>query len=142
MLFVTDSPEDKALFRDALAQTGVRMNLEVFSSVQETVAFLKADPPFEKARALPRPNVIVIDFLQSRTGVSELLLWLQNNPNYKLLGKVVLTASSDPEEIATAYSLGANAVVARPSTSDERMELFRAVCNFWSLSERPIQTGS
>ena len=44
---------------------------------------------------------------------------------------IVLSASSDATDISTAYSIGANAYLVKPSGMDELYELVRSVKEFW-----------
>jgi CheY-like chemotaxis protein len=135
MLLVTDTENDEALFRKALAACELRLRLTVVRSPQEAVLLLKSAPPFDNPALYPKPRSIILNLRQAELDPAELLLWSQSRPELKTIAKVVISPCADPTEILKAYSLGANAVIARPETEDELFRLFKSVCQFWSLYE-------
>ena len=60
----------------------------------------------------------------------EVLKWIRQQPGMCLM-VVVLTASAQEGDIATAYRLGANAFLTKPSEASKLDEMATAIKAFW-----------
>jgi CheY-like chemotaxis protein len=68
----------------------------------------------------------------------ELLQWLADHPECKVIPTVVLSGSAEEIDIRRAYQLGANAYFQKPSSFDDLVSLVKLCSDFWSRSLVPM----
>jgi DNA-binding NarL/FixJ family response regulator len=50
---------------------------------------------------------------------------------------MVFSSSEQPEDIARAYQLGANAYLVKPNSTEQLVELLKCAYDFWARSAKP-----
>ena len=60
----------------------------------------------------------------------DVLRWIRQQPGMALV-VIVLTASGEDADIATAYRLGVNAFLTKPSEASKLEEMVKAIKDFW-----------
>jgi CheY-like chemotaxis protein len=73
----------------------------------------------------------------------EVLKWVRQRPEFATIVVLVLTASANPLDINTAYQLGANAYLVKPSSLEKLKVLARAIRDFWLAQNQsvPLRVG-
>ncbi|MEJ2181502.1 MAG: response regulator [Gammaproteobacteria bacterium] len=110
ILVADDSYEDHLLLRRAFlkcAKPGV--TLQMTSSGNEAVAYLRGIEPFEDRNQYPYPTFVLADLKMSDGDGFTILEHLRSTPQSTVIPTVVLSASSDSDDIKRAYTLGASA---------------------------------
>jgi two-component system, chemotaxis family, response regulator Rcp1 len=128
ILLIEDSPTDVLMTREALAQSELLNRLEVVNDGVEAMAFLLGQKPYEDA---PRPDLILLDLNMPRKDGREVLSEIKSNPDLKTIPVVVLTTSSDENDILRSYGLHANSYLVKPMGFDEFMAMIRSLEGFW-----------
>ena len=72
----------------------------------------------------------------------EVLAHLKANPGFAVIPTVVLTASSDPNDIKMAYSLGASSYHVKPHTFPELRTQLKVLHDYWMTCEVPEVTAA
>ena len=85
----------------------------------------------------PFPEVMIVDLKMPRMTGLELLTWIREHPEYKVIPTIIMTSSRLDEDIKKAYSLGANTYMIKPSSLGELAKMVKAAHEYWSLSARP-----
>lgn len=119
-------------------------------------AFKKLDAPLEVLRleegtdvvryltdAKGNPNLLpALTFLDLKLpGMSgfDVLKWIRNDPEFKLLVVNVLSSSAEQTDIHRAFDLGANAYTVKPMSLEEYDKLLSTVLKFWlEISKLPL----
>lgn len=83
------------------------------------------------------PTFILTDLKMPRADGFTVLEHLKANPTGKVIPTSVLTASSDPDDIRTAYQLGANSYHIKPSQFDELCNVLKPLHDFWKTCQIP-----
>ena len=80
------------------------------------------------------PSLLLLDLKLPRKSGLEVLSWMRSQPDLKRLPVVMLSSSNQPEEINSAYDLGANSYLVKPGSMDEFVQLAKAVETYWVQS--------
>jgi len=128
ILLVEDNPADVRLAREALREGAVATHLNAVEDGVEALAFLRREGKYADA---PRPDIILLDLNMPRKGGLEVLSEVKSDPALRPIPVVVLTTSSDPDDIFQAYDLQASAFITKPADLDEfvnTMQCFDEFC--------------
>lgn len=128
LLLVEDSPADVRLFREALANHGAPVHLQVVHSGEDAMHALRRDGEYARAR---RADIVVLDLnLPGMTG-REVLAEMKSDPDLRCIPVVVLSVSGAEEDINSAYDLHANCYIRKPVDVDEYMDAIARCEAFW-----------
>jgi CheY-like chemotaxis protein len=128
ILIVEDSPSDALLTREAFQKSRVQHSLHVVTDGIEALAFLRHETPYA---AVPRPDLILMDWRLPKKDGHELLAEIRTDVNLQDLLVIILSTSQDPRDIYTAYSLHANCYIAKPSDFQQFTEVVKDLEHFW-----------
>jgi CheY-like chemotaxis protein len=118
ILIAEDSQDDAFFLERAFAKSGVRARLHFVHDGQEVVDFLKGNPPYENRDTCPYPDLLLLDLKMPRLSGFEVLNWFRDQSDLKKPFVIVLTGTAAPEEIKTAYALGADWCLLKPGDAD------------------------
>jgi CheY-like chemotaxis protein len=136
ILQVEDDPNDVFLMRHAMKKAGVTNPVQVASSGQEAIDYLQGGGRFADREKFPLPCLVLLDLKLPRVMGLEVLRWIRQESGMALV-VVILSASADRSDIATAYALGANAFLTKPSEVEKLHEMVRAIRDFWLGQNTP-----
>ncbi|MFB6772386.1 response regulator [Streptomyces sp. NPDC056337] len=123
VLLIEDDEADAMLIEEALLQRGAR-NLGRAHDGVDGLGYLR-DP------ANPRPDLIVLDLNMPRMNGSELLAVIKDDEHLRTIPVVVLTTSSAPDDVSSAYQRHANAYVTKPVDLDEFERAVQSIDAFY-----------
>jgi CheY-like chemotaxis protein len=130
ILQVEDDPNDVFLFKHAVKKVGVTNPMQVASDGQEAIDYLSGAGKFADRDQFPLPGLILLDLKLPFVMGLDVLKWIREQPNPAPV-VIILTASAEEEDIATAYRLGANAFLTKPSEASKLQEIVKAIKDFW-----------
>jgi CheY-like chemotaxis protein len=147
ILILEDDPNDVILLKRALQKNNIRNPVQVLNDGVEGVRYLSGIEPYSDRSKVPFPSFIIMDLKMPRMGGLEVLEWLREHPQYRVIPTLVLSSSKLPVDILTAYKLGANSYMVKPGNFDDLQNLIRNVYDYWSLCTKPVpgeipQSGS
>lgn len=129
ILVVEDDPAQWGIMRQALAQVLPEVTLVRVSSRPETLAYLDA------CGGCPDdlPKLVLLDlYLPAREDGWALLHHLKNkNGPLHRIPVVVLSNSSDPADVRSAYEQGVTSFVVKPVGYDEWLNYCRTLRQYW-----------
>ncbi len=137
ILLVEDDPNDVLFLKRALTKNGINNPVSVMEDGEEAIAYLGGVGRYKDRDAYPFPKVIMLDLKMPRRGGLEVLQWLQEHPQYRVIPTLVLTSSKINADVIKAYGLGANSYMVKPSNFDELQEMIKAAHHYWSLCLKP-----
>src|SRR5205823_748497 len=79
----------------------------------------------------PLPNILLIDLNMPRLNGLELLAWLRTQPEFQHLMILVLTGSAKNDQINTAYAMGANSYLVKPTQAQDLQRMIDAIFEYW-----------
>ncbi len=128
ILLVEDNRGDADLVRLALEENKIRTNLHVVSDGIEAMAFLRKEGTYADA---PRPDVMLLDLNLPRKDGREVLAEVKSDDSLKRIPVVVLTTSTQDEDVLRAYNLNANCYVTKPVDFEQFAKVVRSIDAFW-----------
>jgi chemotaxis family two-component system response regulator Rcp1 len=128
ILLVEDNPGDVRLLQEAFKESGVACRLHVTSDGEQAMAFLNQKGSYSQS---PRPSLVLLDLNLPRKNGREVLAEMKSESNLKSIPVVVLSTSTNPEDINCAYRLQANCYVVKPENLDSLITLSKLLESFW-----------
>lgn len=139
LLLVEDNPSDEELTLRALSKQKILNDIVVVRDGVEALEFLFGEGKYEDRDLSRQPDVILLDLKLPRLGGLDVLQRIRADERTKLLPVVVLTSSSQEEDIISSYRLGANSYVRKPVKFADFTEAVRQLGIYWLLVNEPIQ---
>lgn len=132
ILLVEDNPDDEALAIRALRHNNVANTIHVAQNGAEALEYL-FNPELEEL-----PSVVLLDLKLPKVDGLEVLRQVRANESTRLLPVVILTSSSEENDIIDSYHLGANSYVRKPVDFQQFTEAVRQLGLYWLLvNEQP-----
>ena len=128
VLLVEDSPGDVALTVEALREARVETKLHVVRNGEDALAFLGRKGEYAEA---PKPDLVLLDLNLPRKSGREVLAEMKADQRLRRIPVVILSTSTNQDDISAAYDLAANCYVAKPVDLDEFVNVIRAIDDFW-----------
>ena len=111
ILLVEDEPNDAVLVQIALQKIMPGVSLPVVSDGVQAVEYLKGTGPYADRSAYPFPDVVLLDLNLPLMDGFDVLRWIRQQPELKLLPVIGLTGSLRNEDTKLACEAGANLCV-------------------------------
>jgi two-component system, response regulator len=137
ILLVEDSPADEELTLRALDQSHVSNEIVVVRDGEEALDYLIGSNTSPTQGLPPLPQVVLLDLHLPKVGGLEVLRQVRANPRTQLLPIVILTSSSEEEDVISSYRLGANSYVRKPVGFQHFAEAVQQLSLYWVLINQP-----
>ncbi len=139
ILLVEDNAGDVRLTKEALNTVKFSNKIHVVWNGEEAMAFLRREGEFSNA---PRPDLILLDLNLPRKDGRDVLAEIKTDEDLKRIPVVILTTSSDEEDILKTYDLHANCYVTKPVDLEQFIKVLKAIDEFWlSIVKLPPDHG-
>lgn len=132
ILLVEDNPMDVDLTLRAFARRKLTDQIHVVRDGEEAVACIAKWEAGE-----PRPVAILLDLKLPKLNGLEVLKRLKENPVSRVIPVVILTTSSDDNDIEKAYEYGANSYIVKPVNFEKFMQVAEQVELYWTVLNNP-----
>jgi len=126
ILLIEDNALDADLIRHALLKVEAGAALSIARDGEEAFDAIKH---WEEGQ--PVPIVILLDLQLPKINGFEILKTLKTHPRYRILPVVVLTSSSNLDDMQTAYKLGANSYILKPIDYDLLTRAISLTHRYW-----------
>jgi CheY-like chemotaxis protein len=137
ILLVEDNPDDEALTIRALKRHHVGNEIIVAHDGVEALDYLFGTGLYADRDVTVKPSVILLDLKLPRIDGLEVLRRIRESESTKLLPVVVLTTSSEEQDLLTSYSLGCNSYIRKPVDFLQFSEAIRQLGMYWLLMNEP-----
>jgi CheY-like chemotaxis protein len=138
ILMADDDADDCLLVREALRENGRHDDLRVVRDGEELLDYLFRRGPYAPPAAAPLPDLILLDLKMPKKDGREALRELKADARLKQIPVVVLTTSTDQEDIKYSYRMGVNSYVTKPVTFRAMVDLMDTLGKYWlELVEPP-----
>jgi CheY-like chemotaxis protein len=142
ILSAEDDPNDVIFIKRAFTKNGSVNPIHACSNAADAIAYLEGAGRYADRSRFPVPSLLITDIKMPGSDGFELLAWLRSNPECRLIPAIVLSASSQEEDIRRAYELGANAFIKKPSDFNELTRTIGLMAEFWEICEKPGLRGN
>lgn len=128
ILLIEDSPSDANLTIQSLQQAKITNTLHWVEEGEAAMDFLYQRGDYPDA---PRPDLIVLDLNLPGMDGREILAEVKADPSLRRIPVVVLTTSSNEEDVLRSYDLNANCYVTKPFDVQQFIQVVQLISDFW-----------
>jgi two-component system response regulator len=133
ILLVEDNPDDVELILMAMKECKILNQVNVTRDGVEALEYLFCTGSYAERKPANLPELVLLDLKLPKLGGLEVLEKLRADPRTKLIPVVILTSSSEEEDVLKSYSLGANSYVRKPVEFHQFVEEVRQLGMYWLL---------
>lgn len=137
IMLVEDNPDDEELTLRALRQSKIANEIAVTRDGSEALDFLFGKGKYEGRDLSRLPAVILLDLKLPKLGGLDVLQRLRAEPTTRLIPVVILTSSSEDEDMLRSYQSGANSYVRKPVEFRAFAESVTQLGLYWMLLNQP-----
>lgn len=136
VLCVDDDADSVFLLRRAMGKAEPVCSMRVASDGQIAIDYFKGSGKFQDRQAYPLPCLVLLDLKLPGVPGLDVLQWIRSEAGL-MVPVVILSSSQDEVDISTAYKLGANAYLVKPSDMDQLLEMAKMIAGFWLTQNTP-----
>lgn len=133
ILLVEDNPDDQELIQMALKESHVANELVIRSDGVQALEYLLGVGDSEVRDLPPLPQVILLDLKLPRLGGLDVLQRLRAHPRTAVIPIVIMTSSSEEEDMITSYQSGANSYIRKPVDFWQFAEAVKHLGLYWLI---------
>jgi len=137
ILLVEDDENDATLMKMAFEKNKILNPVQWVRDGLEAVAYLNGDGDYADRSKYPFPEVLLLDLKMPRMSGMELLAWIAEHPDFKIIPTIIMTSSRQEPDIEKAYKLGANTYMTKPCSLDELAQMVKVTHEYWAMSVKP-----
>ena len=137
ILVVEADEYERAFMERAFRQLGVKGPVQLLSSGDEAIAYMKGEGQYADRQKYAYPSFVLTDLRMSHGDGFAVLEFLKRNPDWAIIPTVVLSGSAIPEEINKAYRLGASSFHTKPLAQDDLLKLLSILHEYWMTCDVP-----
>jgi len=137
ILLVEDNPRDVELTKRALLKAKVANKLVLAEDGEEALRYLFGEDGNSGCALQELPVVVLLDLKLPRVDGHQVLRRIRAEEKTRFLPVVILTSSSEDNDIVASYDLGANSYVRKPVKFSEFAEAIRHLGLYWLILNQP-----
>ncbi len=137
ILLVEDNPDDVELNLRALREHNITNEIIVATDGAAALDYLFGTGEYEGRDPSETPAVVLLDLELPKIHGLEVLTRMRADERTKLIPVVVLTSSTEEQDIISSYELGANSFVRKPVLFAEFADAARQLGLYWLLLNEP-----
>jgi CheY-like chemotaxis protein len=137
ILLVEDNPSDVKLTQRVLEQNQITNKLVHAEDGREALDYLFGIGQYAGRDVRDAPAVVLLDLKLPKVDGLEVLKNMRADERTRLLPVVVLTSSSQEEDVVASYKLGANSYIRKPVDFTQFAEAVRLLGMYWLLMNEP-----
>lgn len=131
ILLVEDDPDDQELTKRALEGSKLRNELRVVDDGEQALDYLFHRDEFADPERYPRPDLILLDLNLPKLDGRAVLREIKQSPDLRRIPVVILTTSSQEEDILRSYDLGVNSYITKPLHMEGFIKVVRDLERYW-----------
>ncbi|MDO9120557.1 MAG: response regulator [Anaerolineaceae bacterium] len=139
IMIIDDDISDLELIERAFSLVVGKNKLICMNSSREALAYLQGEGEFSDRATNPYPSMLITDIKMPGVDGFEILENLQNNPSRAIIPAMVLSSSEDPDDIQTAYRLGAYSYFVKPYRYEDMCNLANILIQYWKSNKAPLK---
>ena len=136
VLHVDDDSNDILLVRRAFQKAGVETPPANVGDGLEAEDYLAGRGEYSDRARYPLPSLVLLDIKLPKKSGLEVLGWMREQPDLRLIPVIMLTSSQNNGDIRRAYELGANSYLVKPTEIGTLVEMVKALNVYWMIYNR------
>ncbi len=141
ILLVEDNPDDVELTLRAFKKNNISNKVVVAKDGVEALDYLFGKGTYAGRDAKDMPVVTLLDLKLPKIDGMEVLKTIRQNESTKLLPVVILTSSTEEQDLVNGYKLGANSYVRKPVDFKDFVEAIKLLGLYWLIWNEPPPVG-
>jgi CheY-like chemotaxis protein len=137
ILIAEDDPNDVILLERALRRNGINNPIQVSRDGEAALSYLQGLGEYANREKHPVPSVLFLDIKMPKKSGLEVLKWLHEHQECKVVPKIVLTSSRQESDVEEAYGLGAHSYIVKPVSFENLVQMIKTAFDYWSWCEKP-----
>lgn len=129
ILLVEDNPDDERLILRSLKQSRITNSIGIARDGEQALNYL--------ATISLLPSVVLLDIKLPKIDGLEVLRTIRSTERTQLLPVVILTSSSEEQDLIESYNLGANSYVRKPVEFEQFHRAISQLGMYWLLINDP-----
>ena len=140
ILLVEDNPDHAMLTMRALKDGNLLNKVFWVKDGAAALDFLYHRGPYMDATKAPRPGLILLDIKLPKVDGHAVLVQIKSDVTLQSIPTVMLTTSTEEDEVSHCYAAGANSYVSKPVRFHDFVEKVKAVQLYWTLTSVLLET--
>ena len=142
ILIVEDNPDDELLALDALRTTRTPCKVVVTRDGVEALDYLFADGAYAGRDQSVQPSLVLLDLKLPKLSGFDVLKRIRSDDRTRFTPVVLLTSSSQDEDMIRGYTAGANSFVRKAVKYESFLDAMRNLGQYWlEVNEIPRLAG-
>jgi len=133
ILLIEDNDFDADLTMRALHQYNLYNQIVRFADGQEALDYIFHPDVSNGEEKRVNPKLILLDLKLPGVSGLDVLQKVKGNSCTKCIPIVILTSSTEEEDIVKCYELGVNSFISKPVVFDQFMEAMKSLGLYWLL---------
>lgn len=138
ILLVEDNENDELLMQRALKKNHILNRVIVVRDGVEALDYLFSKGEYEGKVAERLPDLILLDLKLPKINGLDVLKQMRTNKRTRYIPVVVLTSSTEEQDIISSYDFGANGFVQKPIDFNEFVEVANHLGVYWLGVNRAV----
>ena len=131
ILLAEDDLGDQELTTRALEEGKVENELYIVKDGEEALDYLFRRGRYTDPKTSPRPDLFLLDLNMPKLDGRQVLEQICSIHELRNIRVVVLTTSSQEEDITRSYDLGVHSYITKPVNLDQFFNVIRALEEYW-----------
>jgi CheY-like chemotaxis protein len=142
ILLAEDDPDDRLMTTEALEENRLANDLQIAEDGEELMDYLYHRGKFSNLPNWVLPGLILLDLNMPKKDGREALKEIKADINLRRIPIVVLTTSTEEEDIYRSYDLGVNSFITKPVSFESLVEIMKTLKIYWfEIVELPSGDG-
>lgn len=137
ILLVEDNPDDVELTLRALNRHNITNGIVVANDGAEALEYIFGTGEYAGRDTSTMTVVVILDLKLPKVDGLEVLKRLRSDERTKFVPVVILTTSSEDQDLAQSYTNGANSYIRKPVDFEQFSEAVRQLKMYWVLLNEP-----
>ena len=132
ILIVEDDEADMFILERALRAAGLKNRLMHLTSAEEAMRYLASEGKYADRDLFPFPQMLITDCRTNVGSGLDLLRFMRETRNTRVVPTIFLTGSHKPGDIREAYELGAHAFIIKTGDVEKFTCCIKTLVDFWT----------
>jgi len=130
ILLADDDEDDKVMLKDAFGDAGFTGSIYSVGDGAGLLDYLNKKGRFLNEEC-PRPHIIILDLNMPKVDGRLALRHIKADSKLRNIPVIILTTSTSLEDVANAYSYGANTFITKPAIYADLVKIAKHMNQYW-----------